>query len=347
MIIFKQLRFIIPILVVALCGSALLSIRVGVVEISLKDAVGIILSQTPLIGSVSAESVFDETSRTIISRIRLPRLILTMLVGAALAMSGTVMQGFFQNPMADPYIVGVSSGAALGATTAMALGIDLTFVGLSSVPVMAFSGALCVTFLVYGLSLRAGKVMASILLLTGIAIGALASALTSFIMLMSDENLHTIFFWLMGSFSAGSWKHVLMVFPYILTGSAIILVFARDMNVMLLGEESARHLGIEVERVKRILLVVASLLAASAVAVSGIIGFVGLIVPHIMRMVVGPDHRRLLPTSLLSGAILMVLADTAARIVVAPSEMPIGIITAILGCPFFVFLLSRRKDINI
>ena len=144
MIIFKQLRFILPILVVALCGSALLSIRVGVVEISLKDAVGIILSQTPLIGSVSAESVFDETSLTIISRIRLPRLILTMLVGAALAMSGTVMQGFFQNPMADPYIVGVSSGAALGATTAMALGIELTFVGLSSVPVMGiFRGIMC------------------------------------------------------------------------------------------------------------------------------------------------------------------------------------------------------------
>jgi iron complex transport system permease protein len=277
--------------------------------------------------------------------IRLPRLILAVLIGAALAVAGAAMQGFFQNPMADPYIVGVSSGAALGATFGMVLRIDFWIAGLSATPVLAFAGALGATFLVYALSLRGGRVPVGLLLLIGVAVGALAAGATSFLMIIGDEDLRLVLFWLLGSLSSRRWDHVQMILPYVVLGIAVIWAYARDLNLFLLGEETAQHTGVEVERVKRIVLSASALLAAAAVSVSGIIGFVGLIVPHLMRLSVGPDHRRLIPISALAGALLMVLADMLARTVAAPSEIPIGIITSALGCPFFLLLISRRNDV--
>ena len=324
---------LVPPLCLLLLASGIVSLGIGTAHIPPHDVLSVLIGK-PVQGPAEA----------IVRDIRLPRLILAVLIGAALAVAGTAMQGFFQNPMADPYIVGVSSGAALGATLGMVFRIDFWIAGLSATPVFAFAGALGATFLVYALSLRGGRVPVGLLLLVGVAVGALAAAATSFLMIIGDEDLRLILFWLLGSLSSRRWAHVQMVLPYVILGITLIWAYARDLNLFLLGEETAQHTGVEVERVKRIVLSAAALLAAAAVSVSGIIGFVGLIVPHLMRLITGPDHRRLIPISALSGALLMVHADMLARTLVAPSEIPIGIITSALGCPFFLLLIARRKD---
>ncbi|HCV25988.1 MAG TPA: iron ABC transporter, partial [Candidatus Latescibacteria bacterium] len=209
----------------------------------------------------------------------------------------------------------------------------------------AFAGALLVTFIVYMVSVRAGRVPATLLLLTGVAVGSMAAAATSFIMLSGDDTLHAVLYWILGSFSSRRWEHVHMVWPSLLGAAVVLQVYARDLNVLLQGEENAQYLGVDVERLKRIFLVLTAWLTAAAVSVSGIIGFVGLIVPHMMRLLVGPDHRVLFPASLLGGAILMVCADMLARTVTAPAEVPVGIVTALIGCPFFLYLLSRRREL--
>ena len=332
-----RVNVILPLMGIALVLLALVSLGTGPVDIVPSQVASLLWSVDGTEAS-SAEAV-------IVRSIRSPRVLLAILVGALLALSGAVMQGFFQNPMADPYIIGVSSGSALGATLALALSIDFWLFGLHSVSVFAFAGALAVTFLVYAISVRGGRVPVTVLLLTGVAVGSLAAALTSFVMITSHESLHRILFWLMGSLSSRRWEHVQMIWPYAVIGIVVLQIYAKDLNMLLQGEESARYLGVDVERVKIVLLFVVALLTAAAVAVSGIIGFVGLVVPHIMRLLVGPDHRRLFPASILGGAILMVGADILARTLIEPAEIPIGVITSVIGCPFFLFLLSRRKEL--
>ena len=327
-----------PVLALLLVGLSILSLGIGPVSIPPSRVVAV------LVDAVAGETA-DDPEAVIIQQIRPPRLVLAILVGAALALSGAVMQGFFQNPMADPYIVGISAGAALGATLALSLSLSFWFAGLHSASVFAFGGALLVTGLVYAISVRAGRVPVTVLLLTGIAVGSLAAALTSLLMITSRENLHHILYWILGSFASRRWEHVGMVWPLVVLGAAVVHLYARDLNLILQGEENAQFLGVQVERTKRVLLVATALLTAAAVSVSGIIGFVGLVVPHIMRILVGPDHRVLLPASMLGGAMLMVGADMLARTVVAPAEIPVGVITALLGCPFFLFLLSRRREL--
>ncbi len=327
---------------------AVVSLGTGPVSISAADVVDLLLHGE---GSTASELVADgqvldrRAAAVIIRHLRPPRILLAALVGASLALSGAVMQGFFQNPMADPYIIGVSSGAALGATLALTMSVSFWVLGLHATSLFAFAGALLVTFIVYTVSLRAGRVPTTLLLLTGVAVGSMASAVTSFIMLSGDDTLHAVLFWILGSFSAGRWEHVHMVWPSLLGTAVVLQVYARDLNVMLQGEENAQYLGVDVERLKRIFLVLTALLTAAAVSVSGIIGFVGLMVPHMMRLLVGPDHRVLFPASLLGGAILMVSADMLARMIWAPAEVPVGIVTALLGCPFFLYLLSRRREL--
>ena len=338
--LFGHMTFTVPFLLAVLFAGMILSLGSGPVDIP-PGRVLEIFFQALGIGSGSNAG---DVQTIIVRDIRLPRLLLAVLVGAALAQSGAVMQGFFQNPMADPYIIGVSSGAALGATLALYFSVNFWFFGISGVSLCAFVGALSVTFMVYLIAMREGGLPVTMVLLTGVAIGSLAAAITSFLMISSREDLHRILFWVLGSLSSRRWEHVQMVWPQILAGVLLLQFFARDLNLILQGEENAQHLGVDVERVKRILLVLASLLAAAAVAVSGIIGFVGLIVPHVMRLLVGPDHRKLFPASILGGAILMVGADVLARTLIAPAEIPIGIITSILGCPFFLYLLSRRRE---
>jgi cobalamin transport system permease protein len=332
-----RLRVTLVLLAVVLVLLVAISLATGPVPIPAVDVPFLLL------GGQGSET--DAVAVTIIRDIRLPRVLLAILVGAALAQSGATMQGFFQNPMADPYIIGVSAGAALGAAAAAFLALDFWILGVSGTGLCAFAGALLVTGLVYGISMRGGRLPVTLVLLTGVALGSLAAALTSFLIITSGRDLHQILFWMMGSLSSRRWDHVHMAWPQIVLGVVLLQFFARDLNLILQGEEAAQHMGVDVERVKRILLVLSALLAAAAVAVSGIIGFVGLIVPHLMRLIVGPDHRRLFPVSVLGGAILLVAADILARTLMAPAEIPIGIITSLLGCPFFLWLLSRRRDV--
>lgn len=279
---------------------------------------------------------------TIVLDIRLPRALVAALIGACLALAGVIMQALFQNPMADPYIVGVSGGAALGAVAVMSLGATAGFIGLSAVPLAAFVGAIVVTVAVYGLSQRGGRVHTATLLLTGVAVGSMAASVTSVLMLSSDVLRPAAIYWLLGGLSGRTWRDLWPLIPACSVGLVATVLLARPLNVLLLGDEAAAHVGLDVHRTRRWLLALSSLLAASAVAVGGVIGFVGLVVPHVCRLIVGPDHRILVPVSALSGALLLVLADIAARMVLAPTELPIGVITSLLGCPFFLYLLRRQ-----
>ena len=280
--------------------------------------------------------------KTIIMDIRLPRILLAALVGCALAVSGVVMQSIFRNPMADPFIIGLSSGAAVGASISILMGLSIS-IGIYSTPFLAFVGAGLTIFGVYFIARSRGKVKVETLLLTGIAIGSFLTAVTSFLMYMANEQFRFLFFWLLGGLNKASWNTLAIAFSLILLGVIIIQFFARDLNAMVLGEEPAMHLGIDTGSVKKILLIFSSLVAGTAVAFTGIIGFVGLITPHIMRILVGPNHRILLPASALAGAIFLIWSDTIARTILSPTEIPVGIITAFCGAPFFVYLLQKSK----
>ncbi|MBL7132057.1 MAG: iron chelate uptake ABC transporter family permease subunit [Candidatus Omnitrophica bacterium] len=276
---------------------------------------------------------------SIIIGIRLPRVLLGLLVGAALGIAGCSMQGLFRNPMASPYVIGIASSSAFGASLAIVLGLNTNWIGPS-----AFLFSVSCAFLVYSIAKARARVSIATLLLAGIAISLFFSALVSFTQYVAGEReLRQIVFWLMGGLWASSWNKVISLSPLIFLGSIGILFFSRELNILLTGEEQAQDLGVGVENVRKMVLVLASLVTAGAVAACGIIGFVGLIIPHIMRMLVGPDHRILLPSSFLGGAIFLVWTDALARKIIAPSELPVGIITAILGVPFFLFLLRRRK----
>ena len=280
---------------------------------------------------------------TLIIQVRLPRVILAALVGASLAGAGALYQALFRNPLADPYILGVSSGAGLGAMIAIVATAGATAWRFGAVPLAAFAGALLTMLLVVRLASSRGRLEATSLLLAGVAISYTLSAVTSFLMVFARQQMAAIVYWMMGGFSAASWQYVAMIAPMFLLGIIVPLLSMRELNLMLLGDERAGHLGLSVERFKLVTLAAAALLTAAAVAVSGLIGFVGLMVPHMVRLVLGPDHRRLLPASLLAGAIVLVLADLAARTVLAPVEIPVGIVTAVLGGPFFVVLLVRGR----
>jgi iron complex transport system permease protein len=297
----------------------------------------------------------DDVHERIVVLVRLPRILLAALVGFALAAAGTVMQGFFRNPMADPSIIGVSSGAAVGAVAFIvfpaALSATLTVpvlggvdVGLSygtGVSLFAFVGALIAAFGVYAIATRHGRTPVATLLLAGVAVQTFLGAVISYLQLQAGESLRRIVAWLMGHLSGAAWSEVAVTAVVVPPLFLLLLVYARDLNVLLLGEEEAHGLGINVERTKRVLLAASALITAAGVAFAGVIGFVGLIVPHILRLVVGPDHRVLLPTAAFSGGAFLVAADTVAR--AGATELPVGIVTAAVGAPFFIYLLMNRE----
>ncbi len=278
------------------------------------------------------------TQQVIVADIRLPRIALAATVGFALAAAGTVMQGFFRNPLADPSIIGVSSGAAAGAVAAIAFPALVPFGGLH---LSAFVGALVTAFLVYAIATEGGRTPVATLLLAGVAVQAFLGALISYMLVHSGDDLRQAVIWLMGHLSNSTWSDVGFALPVTIVGVVVLGAYIQELNVLLLGEEDAYHLGVDVERTKLLLLAIASIVTAAGVAVAGVIGFVGLVVPHIMRLIVGPDHRILLPTSALAGASFLVATDTIAR--AGPAEVPVGIVTAALGAPFFLFLLTRRE----
>ena len=305
-----------------------LALVLGPVSLSLKE----------LWHLVTAGPVKGDLQNAIFWQIRLPRVLVACLVGAALAVAGVILQDLFLNPLTDPYVTGVSSGAALGAT----IGIVLHFSALSATTVLAIVGGLGTLALVWMAARRRGRIDVFVLLLAGVTISYLASAVVTVLMIKANQDMNAIIFWLMGSFSGRSWPDVevaLVCLPFMI----LPLFFTREMDIMLQGEKRAMELGVEVERTKRLLLVTAGVLTALAVSVSGIIGFVGLIVPHIVRLLVGPGHRGLLPVSLLAGASMMAIADLLSRTVIAPNEIPVGVVTTFVGAPLFVYLLRRGK----
>jgi iron complex transport system permease protein len=324
--------------------TVVLCTTIGPAGIGFTDVLTMLLRRLPWIGSLIPRGDWPENYETIVFQMRLARVILAALVGAGLAASGVVLQGLLVNPMADPYILGISQGAALGATAAMLSGVGILALGIYAVPLVAFLGGLATSIIVYNLAKVGNRVQMSTLLLAGIAVGLFLSAITSYMMITSGQNVHQILFWMIGGFAGRGWNHIKVLLPYFITGYTLMHLYARKLNVILLGEEPAQHLGIDVERMKKILLVAATLTTASAVAVSGVIAFVGLIVPHAVRLMVGPDHRVLLPTAALAGAIFLIMADALARIAAAPEEIPVGIITALCGGPFFIYLLRKKNN---
>lgn len=286
--------------------------------------------------------------KTILLDIRLPRICLAILIGAILAISGAVMQGLFRNPLAAPSLIGVSSGASVGASVVIVLaGAWLqsnAALGLSLVAVGAFIGSFLVTVLVYRLSTSALGTSVTTMLLAGIAVSALAGAVSGLLSYYADnEMLRQISIWQMGNLSTANWQRVLVLTVVAILVLSLFPRESKSLNALLLGESEARHLGIDVQQVKRKLILLTTLGIGTAVAIGGMIGFVGLIVPHIVRLLIGPDHRWLLPASALAGGVLLLLADTIARIIIAPTELPTGILTAILGAPFFIMLLVQKR----
>jgi len=323
--------------------ASLLASAFGAVTIPLPNILKMALNK---VAAFDFQSTWRAVDETIIFQIRLPRVIGGALVGAALATAGVLFQGLLRNPMADPYIIGTSAGAALGATIAMMLPINLAFLGFGLVPVAAFIGALATVILVYNLARVGGKTPIISMLLAGFVVSALLAAVMAFMMSMSDRfglNLHSVYSFLMGHISVTSWGQIAIIAPLVIGGIIGARFFAFHLNAFSLGEEGAAYLGIEIERDKILILALGSLLTAAAVSISGLIGFVGLVVPHAVRLSLGPDHRFLLPASALVGAAFLVIADLLARILLAPVEIPVGVITAIIGAPFFIYLLRHAR----
>lgn len=316
---------------------------IGTANINALDVFKIVISKIPRVGKFINISSVADSHQTIIWSIRLPRVLLGVLVGASLSMAGAAFQGMFKNPMADPYVIGISSGAALGATIAIVLGVNISFLNISSISLFAFIGALTAVFIVYNISRIKNRVPVTSLLLAGIAIGQFLTAIMSFLMVLYTKDMAKIIYWTMGSLSGKGWGPLVGISLPVIISMILINFFARDLNIMLTGEESAKSLGVDVEKTKIYILILGTFMVSMVVSISGIIGFVGLIIPHIVRMILGPDHRILLPASALVGGIFMTFADTIARTVISPTEIPVGIITALFGGPFFLYLLRKSK----
>lgn len=287
----------------------------------------------------------DPTVRYIAIHVRLARVCLALIVGGALALAGAVYQGVLLNPLADPFTLGVSTGAAFGASVAILLGWGgIHLIGVSALPVAAFAGAMGALYLVYLLGRMDGRVHSTTLVLAGIIVSTFLSALISLLKSLNEDSISTIVFWIMGSLSGKSWLHVSLVIPYLIVGGTVIIFYARELDLLTLGDIQAQQLGVDVARIRFLLLLVASLVTAAAVAVSGVIGFVGLVVPHLVRLALGPRHARLLPATFFVGGLLVLVADTLARsILPGGEELPVGVVTAILGGPFFCYLMLHRK----
>ena len=322
-----------------------MSLSIGAVHISLNELLAIITQRLGIL----TEGDFSVRQDAVFINIRLPRVLLGMLIGSALSISGAAMQGLFRNPLAEPGLIGISSGAMLFAALFIVVEIPLlvafkAYFGYYALAFAAFVGATCTTWLVYRLSMRSGKADITTLLLAGIAINALAGAFTGFLIyLANDEQLRNLTFWSMGSLGGANWKTVSAVIPFVIVPLLVLPFFAKAINALALGEAQALHMGINVSLLKKIIIVLATLGVGASVAVSGLIGFIGLVVPHIIRMACSADHRLVFPASALLGAAVLVSADLIARTCVSPAELPIGIITALIGTPIFIYIIIRER----
>lgn len=322
----------IALLLVALI--ALLSVAIGSVVIPPDITLKILLSR---LAALPITPDWPAAYERILMEIRLPRMALVALTGAALACSGAAYQGLFRNPLADPYLIGVAAGAGLGAISAVALRVALPML----IPVCAFAGAVLTVAVVYALARVGGATPVTTLLLSGVAVGTLTTAISTFLLLRLGQQATRLLAFLLGGYGGAGWDSVVAVLPFTVIGCALLYLYARPLNLLLFDADQARQLGLDVERATLAIVVAATLTTAAAVSFSGLIGFVGLIVPHVCRLLIGADHRRLLPLTTLGGAGFLLLADLVARTAIAPEELPLGVVTALVGAPFFLWLLRR------
>lgn len=322
----------------ALLAASLLALGVGAVPVTPTQSAAILLAWVGL----NLDVPYAPQQAAVLLAIRLPRVLLGVLVGAGLATAGATLQAVFRNPLADPALVGVSSGAALGAIAAIVFGVAV--LGPWTLPLAAFAGGLAATLAIYRFARRGGRTEVTTLLLAGLAANALFGALAGLlIQRATDPQLRSIVFWTLGSLGSATWPAVLGAAPFLLAAVFLLRRLARPLNLLVLGEAEAFHLGVDTERVKLQAVALAALATGAAVAMAGIIGFVGLVVPHLVRLLAGPDHRRLLPLSAAGGAVLLVLADLGARTVVQPAELSLGVVTGLLGAPVFILLIERTR----
>lgn len=328
------------ILLLLLLAIACLSLTVGQIDVPVKNALAILCQQLHL--PFLQEATVSKEQMAVIWYIRLPRVLVGMLVGAALGISGAVMQGIFSNPLADPGLIGISAGAATGAVLSIALGTAT--MSMFTMPAFAFCGSICAVTLTVFLAMRNGKIPVMTLLLAGVAVGMLLGAVTSGILtFMNEQKLQQYLFWMVGGLDYRRWEHVYLAAGPVLCGITVMLLLARHLNILVLGETEARVVGMPVTTFRMGLLFVAAMTTATSVCVSGNIGFVGLVIPHMMRMLLGPDHRVLLPASALGGAAFLVFCDSLGRVVMPPAEVRVGIMTALLGTPYFLYLLRKMQ----
>lgn len=327
-------------LLTALLVMLVLNAGIGPVAIPPVDVVKILAAWFPFF-DVPVD--WPKTFETILYQIRLPHTLLMALTGMALGGSGAAFQGLFRNPLADPYIIGVASGAGLGAVAAIAVEWPVTWMGMAVVPAAAFIGGILTVIAVYALARVGRSTPVTTLILAGVAVGTFTSALTSLILIVSTDQVRRAVVWLLGGFSLGGWGPVISILPYLSIGLVFLALLGRPLNVLQYGDEQALQLGLNVERVKLLLVAAASLVAAVAVSFSGIIGFVGLVVPHLVRLLWGSDYRRLIPLAILGGGVVLLASDILARTLLSPQGIPVGIITSIVGAPFFLWLLRRAR----
>jgi len=332
------------VLIAGVLAAALLATTVGAAGIPLPR-----LAAALGFNIANADPAMLARDELVLWSIRIPRIAIAGMIGGLLALSGAIMQGLFRNPLADPALVGVSSGGAFAAASAIVIsdsawGASFRFLQLELLPVAAFAGSLLTTTILYKIASREGRTSVAIFLLAGLAIAAIANAGIGLLVFVADDRqLRDITFWLLGSLSGATWPKAGMVAPVALFALLAIPLIARGLDVLVLGEAEAFHTGVDVERLKKISIVLISAMTGVAVSICGVVGFVGIVVPHLLRIVIGPGHRMLLPASVCLGAILLIIADTIARVLAAPAEVPIGILTAVLGAPFFLFILLRQR----
>jgi len=341
----RNLRWVLWLILlsVSLLIVVIVSSGFGAAEISPFKIVRIVFSKLPF---TNIEQDWGDNEELALMEWRLPRILIGVMVGGGLALAGVVFQALLRNPLAEPYILGVSSGGSLGAVIAIMLGIS-SIKGFPTLPIFAFLGSLATVFLVYGIANVGGKSPTHILLLAGVIVNAFFSAVIMFIVsIVRESDTHRFLIWSMGNLSPVETKLTVSSMILILSGGFILLFYSQKFNLLSMGEETAVELGVEVERVKKVAFVLASLITGACVSVCGIIGFVGLIVPHVVRMTIGADHRILMPASALIGAIFLVMADTIARTITSPAEIPVGVVTALCGAPFFIYLLRRKRTFS-
>ena len=326
---------------IALVAVAFGSLTFGQIDVPLESCLAIVCHKLGL--PFFSVNDFTREQVAVIWFIRMPRMLVGVLVGATLGISGAVMQGIFSNPLADPGLIGVSAGAATGAVLSIALGSATS--SMYTMPAFAFCGSICAVCLTVFLAMRNGKIPVMTLLLAGVAVGMLLGAMTSGLLtFMNEQKLQQYLFWMVGGLDYRRWEHVYLAIGPVLTGICIMLLMARHLNILVLGETEAKAVGMPVTAFRMGLLFVSAMTTATSVCVSGSIGFVGLVIPHMMRMLLGPDHRILLPASALGGAMFLVFCDTLGRTIIPPSEVRVGIMTALLGTPYFLYLLRRMRQ---